>query len=291
MSSVPVSSPKPFIPFLARLYAPLEPYAYAVVRFALGAIFVPHGYTKLFGSAADYLATKILAVWGLPAPYAWAYGIGALEFFGGILLALGLFTRPVALLFVIEMMVAAIGVHSHVWAWVRGGAQYPVFLALFCLFVFVRGGGRHSLDRALLPPTAWLRERAAPLIYACMRVAIALFILPGGYNKVFEGGVARIAAGNVLKAGFHPPQFWAWLVGGLEFFGVILFAFGLFTRPIALMLAFEMAVITFRVHYDTGFFWTAHGYEYSLLMMAIFVAFMIGGGGRHSLDHRLGREF
>jgi putative oxidoreductase len=289
MSSV-AGAPRPFIPFLARLYAPLEPYAYALIRFSLGAVFVPHGYAKLFGAGAAGVA-KIFTAWGLPAPLAWAYGIGALEFFGGIALALGLLTRPVALAFVIEMTVAAVGVHSKVWAWNQGGAQYPVFLAVFAFLVFVCGGGRHSLDRRFFQGVAWARERYADATYALMRIAIALFILPSGYNKVFEGGVYRIAKGNVLKAGFEPPEFWAWWVGGLEFFGVILLALGLFTRPVALMLAFEMAVIAFRVHYGAGFFWTAHGYEYALLMMGIFVAFMIGGGGRYSLDRRLGREF
>jgi putative oxidoreductase len=290
MSSVAVDTPRSFVPFLARLYAPFAPYAYTLIRFALGAIFVPHGYVKLFVTGVGGL-TKILAGWGLPAPLAWAYGVAGLEFFGGILLALGLLTRPIALLFVIEMIVAAVGVHSKVWAWNQGGAQYPVFLAVFSFLVFVRGGGRHSLDNRVFAGVAWLRERFPAATYALMRVAIALFILPSGYNKVFEGGVYRIAKGNVPKAGFSPPELWAWLVGGLEFFGVILFAIGLLTRPVAFMLAFEMAVIAFRVHNDAGFFWTAHGYEYALLMMGIFVAFMIGGGGRYSLDRRLGREF
>jgi putative oxidoreductase len=289
MSSV-VDTPRPFVPFLARLYAPFQTYAYTLVRFSLGAIFIPHGYAKLFGPGAAGVA-KIVGAWGLPAPMAWGWFIGGLEFFGGILLAVGLLTRPVALMLAIEMIVAAIGVHSKIWAWNQGGAQYPVFLAVFCALVLVCGGGRHSLDRRLLPGVAWAREKYADATYALMRVAIALFILPSGYNKVFEGGAARIAKGNVLKAGFEPPEFWAWLVGGLEFFGVILLALGLLTRPVALMLAFEMWVIAFRVHNDAGFFWTAHGYEYALLMMGIFIAFMIGGGGRYSLDRKLGREF
>src|SRR3954462_1447413 len=174
MSSV-IAAPRPFIPFLARVYAPLEPYAYTLIRFALGAIFVPHGYVKLFVTGVGGLA-KILAGWGLPAPLAWAYGVAGLEFFGGILLALGLLTRPIALLFVIEMIVAALGVHSKVWAWNQGGAQYPVFLAAFAFLVFVCGGGRHSLDRRLLQGRAWAREKYADATYALMRVAIALFI-------------------------------------------------------------------------------------------------------------------
>ena len=149
MSGVPLGAPKPMIALLARLYAPLEPYGYALIRIAVGAIFMPHGLQKLFGGGADIIANRVLVGWGLPAPLAWAYGIGMLEFFGGALLALGLFTRPVALLFALEMMVSALGLHSQVWAWNRGGAQYPVFLAVFCLAIVLRGGGRYSLDRRL----------------------------------------------------------------------------------------------------------------------------------------------
>jgi len=289
MSSV-VDAPRPFIPFLARLYTPLQSYAYTLIRFSLGAIFVPHGYAKLFGPGVAGVA-KVVGSWGLPAPMAWGWFIGGLELFGGILLAVGLLTRPVALMIAIEMIVAAIKVHSHTWAWNQGGAQYPVFLATFAFLIFVGGGGRHSLDRRFLSGVAWAREKYADATYALMRVALALFILPSGYNKVFEGGVYRIAKGNIAKTGFEPPEFWAWVVSSLEFFGMLLLLFGLFTRPVALMLAFEMAVIAFRVHNDAGFFWTAHGYEYALLMMGIAVAFMIGGGGRYSVDRRLGREF
>ena len=146
-------------------------------------------------------------------------------------------------------------------------------------------------SRLVFPGLAALYERLAPCSYVFMRVAIALFILPSGIDKMFYGGAARIAAGNVVKAGFSPPLFWAWVVANAEFFGVILLALGLFTRPVAFILAIEMAVITFRVHGGPGFFWTAHGYEYPLLMMVIFIAFTISGGGRYSLDRVLGREF
>lgn len=144
-------------------------------------------------------------------------------------------------------------------------------------------------QRFIFPGLAALYARLAPLSYAFMRVVMSALILPSGIDKLFYGGVYRIAKGNVLKAGFEPAIFWAWVVGGVEFFGVILLALGLFTRPVAFMLGFEMAVISFRVHFDSGFFWTAHGYEYPLLMMMICVAFVIAGGGRYSLDRLIGR--
>ena len=145
--------------------------------------------------------------------------------------------------------------------------------------------------RLVFPGLAGLYRRLAPLGYAFMRVVFAIVILPSGWEKIFAGGVHRIAAGNVLKAGFSPPLAWAWAVGCLEFFGVILLTLGLFTRPVAFALAIQMAVITFRIQWANGYFWTARGYEFALLLMLVCIAFVIAGGGRYSLDRKLGREF
>ena len=150
MDATQSASPRPFIPIAARLYAPFSSWGWALIRFATGAILIPHGWQKLFAGGADVLAGKTLTAWGLPAPALWAYGVGTLELAGGALLALGLLTRPVALLFVIELLVINIGVHwGNGWAWGRGGMQYTVFLLAVCLAACVRGGGEHSLDRRI----------------------------------------------------------------------------------------------------------------------------------------------
>jgi putative oxidoreductase len=52
-----------------------------------------------------------------------------------------------------------------------------------------------------------------------------------------------------------------------------------------------MAVITFRLQFENGFFWTTRGYEFALLLTLACVAYLIGGGGRYSLDRVIGREF
>ena len=80
-------------------------------------------------------------------------------------------------------------------------------------------------------------------------------------------------------------------MGCLEFFGVILLVLGLFTRPVAFALAVQMAVITFLIQWTNGYFWMNRGYEFALLLMLVCIAFVIGGGGRYSLDRKLGREF
>jgi putative oxidoreductase len=145
----------------------------------------------------------------------------------------------------------------------------------------------------LIPALEPLYRALAPLSYVIARVALGLILLPAGIDKLFYGGVARIAANNVVKAGFEPAWFWAWIVGGLEFFGALLIVVGLWTRPVAFALAFEMAVITWRVRVDDGFFVTPKGggMEVSMLLLVLCIAVLVGGGGRWSLDRRIGREF
>jgi putative oxidoreductase len=88
--------------------------------------------------------------WGLPAPLAWGYWIAILEFAGGIMLAIGFLTRPVAFLVAVEMAVAVIGVHlPNGFFWTAKGFEYPLLWGLLALAIAIRGGDRLSVDRAL----------------------------------------------------------------------------------------------------------------------------------------------
>ena len=151
MTGIETDAPKLFIPILARLYRLVEPWGYAVLRLAAGAIMIPHGAQKLFGSA-PIAGGKYLPPWGLPATPEWAMGLGILELIGGAMLVLGLLTRPIALLFVIELYVVTFVVPPTLgWAWVIKGAteHYPLTLLVLFLAVFFRGGGHYSLDRLI----------------------------------------------------------------------------------------------------------------------------------------------
>jgi putative oxidoreductase len=142
---------RPYIPLVARIYRPVAPMGYALTRVFTAAVLIPHGIQKLFfGGAAGSVAGKAFTDWGLPEPLLWANAIGVLELFGGILLLLGLLTRPVALLFAIELLVFIFGVHiDKGWLWNKGGYQYPTFLFVLMLAFVVRGGGHYSLDRRI----------------------------------------------------------------------------------------------------------------------------------------------
>lgn len=139
----------PLVPALSPLYAALSPLADPLLRAAAGLFLVPHGAQKLFGwfggyglDATDqFFQTKL----GLPAGVALAAGL--IEFFGGLALALGLFTRPAAALATGLLLVAALQVHLGAgFFWTAGGFEYPLLWALLTLGYAVKGGGRFSLD-------------------------------------------------------------------------------------------------------------------------------------------------
>ena len=126
-------------------YRPFEPFAYAFIRFCTGAILMVHGVDRLFyrGSVADFGAS-----FGHPPVSA----IGAFELVGGAMIALGLLTRPIALLSGLEWFVIALAVPpkpGSSWFMLGATPHYPSIIAAMCLAFVLRGGGYYSLDRLL----------------------------------------------------------------------------------------------------------------------------------------------
>lgn len=154
--------PRPFIPALAKIYAPLEPYALSFIRFFLGLFIAYHGYPKLFQGGATGLAGFMPRL-GLEPALGWAYLVGITEFFGGIMLAVGLLTRFVAAALVIEFAVivfvikwangfigyAAKAIQPGFAGMIPGGYEFELSWGLICLAFVFAGGGRLSLDRAI----------------------------------------------------------------------------------------------------------------------------------------------
>jgi putative oxidoreductase len=86
----------------------MEVGSWPLVRAATGFFFLPHGMQKLFGFWGGDIAKTAdgFAKQRLHPSLFWAHYIGCLEFFGGVLLIMGLLTRPVAALFAGFMFVA-----------------------------------------------------------------------------------------------------------------------------------------------------------------------------------------
>ncbi len=152
-SFIPASQPTPFIPALARIYRPLDGFAWGALRFAAGAWLIPHGAQKLFGWFGGRGLDATIAGFGkMGYEPGWLVGplVAGTEFFGGILIAIGLFTRPAALAATILLFVAAMDVHlPNGFFWIKGGYEYPLLWAILCVAIAIRGGGPLSVDRAL----------------------------------------------------------------------------------------------------------------------------------------------
>jgi putative oxidoreductase len=116
-----------------------------VLRLSLGLIFFTHGYPKLAHSGAGMQGFFIQH--DLPGYFVFVSGV--LEVFGGILLALGLFTRGAALLLAIEMGVAIWKVHSSGGYLAVHNYEFPLAMLASSFALATVGAGLLSLDHPL----------------------------------------------------------------------------------------------------------------------------------------------
>ncbi len=124
----------------------LKPLALLLLRVGLGVIFVFHGYPKLFTHTRETM--QGMAHMGFPAYF--AYVAGVFEFFGGLMLIAGLFTRIAGLLLAAEMAVALVKVHglfSNPMAVEK--YEFPLALAVGAFALAALGAGMISLDHAI----------------------------------------------------------------------------------------------------------------------------------------------
>jgi putative oxidoreductase len=137
-------------PGLAGFYEAFSPASYSFMRFATGAVLVPHGMQKIINGAAPGLAGFIDKQTSLPAPMMWAYLAIFAESVVAACLAIGLFTRLAALIIWIHMGVIIVFFQwQYGYFWTNRGIEYALLWWLLCLAIFFRGGGRYSVDRLL----------------------------------------------------------------------------------------------------------------------------------------------
>jgi putative oxidoreductase len=124
----------------------LQPLALLGLRLVLGAVMIGHGSSKvLHGGLAHHVG--MVSSLGLPG---WlAYPSAFTEFFGGMLLILGLATRFVSLLVLIDMAVAIWKVHWKNGMFGHGGYEFPLSLAVIAFALISFGAGAIALDRLL----------------------------------------------------------------------------------------------------------------------------------------------
>ena len=142
-----------YIPALGGIYQSLSSYAELLLRGGLGVILFVHGLQKFmgwFGGAGIERTAQLLEKFGYPAPLFWTYVIACLETFGGLLLVIGLFVRPVGFAMVIFMLFA---VHytsvTGGFIWFRGGSEFSLVILFISFYYLIHGAGPLSLDRKL----------------------------------------------------------------------------------------------------------------------------------------------
>src|SRR5205823_5725201 len=124
-----------------------------------------------------------------------------------------------------------------------------------------------------------------------VRIFAGLVVAAHGAQKLFgwQGGPGlerwTLAVGSM---GFRPPRAWAYAAAYGEFVAGLLFAVGLFTGIAAGVLLIDMAVAIWKAHWTKGFWNTAGGLEYPLLLAVTFGVFGLMGPGRDAFDAALG---
>jgi Predicted membrane protein len=143
-----------------------------------------------------------------------------------------------------------------------------------------------SRPHLIIPALGGLYSALHEAAETLLRVVAGLALVTHGASKIVN---PFGAVGMVESLGFYPGVVWSPLLAATEFFGGILIAIGLLTRPAAVAATIVLLVTVW-------FHWIVQGQGYagaekSILWAAIFIFFAVRGSNRHSVDARIGRQF
>jgi putative oxidoreductase len=122
-----------------------------------------------------------------------------------------------------------------------------------------------------------------------LRLALGCMFAAHGLQKAFGlfGGPGIGGFSEVLSGlGFKPAVFWAYLAAYTELIAGVFLMAGLFARGSAAALLILIVVAAFKVHIKKGFFLSAGGFEYTLIIAAVCLALIITGAGKFSLTQK-----
>ncbi|MBY5519200.1 DoxX family protein [Rhizobium leguminosarum] len=116
-----------------------------------------------------------------------------------------------------------------------------------------------------------------PYGLAALRIITALLFIEHGTMKLFAFPVAQ------MEGSLPPLMLFAAL---LELIGGILILVGLLTRPVAFLLAGEMAVAYFMAHAPSSFFPAVNQGDAAILFCFVFLYLVFSGPGAFAIDNR-----
>ena len=124
----------------------------------------------------------------------------------------------------------------------------------------------------------------SPELRSVLRIVAALLFMQFGAAKLFAFPVPLHPGGGTVRLASQLG-----VAGILELFGGGLILIGLFTRPIAFLLAGEMAVAYFQAHFPKGFWPLANGGVSAVLYCFLWLYISAAGAGPWSIDAKRGR--
>ena len=116
----------------------------------------------------------------------------------------------------------------------------------------------------------------APRVLSILRIVAALLFFEHGTSKLLGFPPSDHSGPEVLSL--------SWIAGALELVGGALLIVGLFTRPVAFILAGEMAFAYWMAHAPKSAFPLLNGGDSAILYCFVFLYLAFAGGGPWSLD-------
>lgn len=140
------AEPKLLFPQLLSFYDRVIPLSWPIIRVACGFLLMMHGWPKLYRGPSSMLpAFNELGFNSV----LWIWADMFIEFFGGISIMLGLFTRFWAAAAAIELLIITMVYVPNGFGWLKRGYEFTLLWGLICFAIALRGGGPYSLDRKI----------------------------------------------------------------------------------------------------------------------------------------------
>jgi putative oxidoreductase len=130
--------------------------------------------------------------------------------------------------------------------------------------------------------TKW--SASGPHLRSVLRIVAAFMFMQAGTTILFA-----FPAGMPQNGGTAPLMSQIWIGGVLELVGGGLLLLGLFTRPVAFVLAGQMAVAYFQFHFPNGFWPVVNGGVPAALYCFVWLYLSAAGAGPWSLDAKRGQ--
>lgn len=149
-----------------------------------------------------------------------------------------------------------------------------------------------SGNRYYVPACGRIYDSLSVYMLPMLRIVLGAILIPHGCQKLFGwfGGMGFTRFSALFdQLGYKPGAVWVTIVALTEVVGGIMLILGLFTRFWAAAVAIFMINAVWFTS-AKGFFWTAGGFEFSLLILAVALVFLVRGGGEYSIDAKMGKE-